>query len=73
MALESMFPDLAPLHWAERPKSPQVIDAIRAAASRGDARFKALLQSHVRDGICDDLGNMLRRWDGLRFVAADHG
>ena len=73
MALESMFPDLSPLLWAERPKSPWAIDAIRSVANRGDARFKALLQSHVRDGICDDMGNLMKRWDGLRFVVADRG
>ena len=28
-----------------------------------------ILSIHVRDGVCDESGKLLMRWDGLRWVS----
>jgi len=60
---------LDPLLWAKRPKSQAAADLIKSGVS-SDRRLKEIWRHHISDGICAKDGNLLQRWDGLRFVAA---
>ena len=46
---------------------------------QGDERFKQILEGHIRDGVCDEQGNLLLVWSGGPWVKpawsvlANHG
>ena len=61
--------ELDPLLWAKKPKSQQALDLLAAAAKEGDTTIVGILSGHVRDGVADDKGKLLSRWDGLRWVS----
>ncbi len=61
--------ELDPLLWAKKPKSQQALDLLAAAAKEGDTTLVGILARHVRDGVADDKGKLLARWDGLRWVS----
>lgn len=58
------------LLWAKRPKSQVAMNALYDA-KKNHRRFPALAEifdQHVRDGIANTEGKILKRWDGLRWV-----
>jgi len=59
---------LDPLLWAKRPKSQAAADLIKSGVS-SDRRLKEIWRQHISDGICAKDGNLLQRWDGLRWVS----
>ena len=59
---------LDPLLWAKRPQSQNAWDLI-VTESKVDPRFKAIIENHVADGVCDESGKLLMRWSGLRYVS----
>lgn len=65
--------ELDPLLWAKKPKSQTALNLLRTGANEGDARLVEILSAHVRDGVCDESGKLLQRWDGLRWVSLDAG
>ncbi len=67
MSLESMFPDLDPLIWAKRPRSQTALDLVQKGVNEGDSRLIEIHAEHIRNGVCDNAGKLLRRWDGLRW------
>jgi len=69
MSLEAITAGLDPLGWAKHPQSQQALDAITLAAKEGDERFVAIRAQLVADGVCDESGKLLMRWDGLRWVS----
>ncbi len=71
MNLESMFGDLDPLLWAKRPKSQCALDLLMTGAKEGDSRLVEILAGHVRDGVCNESGKLLQRWDGQSWRRAD--
>jgi hypothetical protein len=61
---------LDPLLWAKRPKSQSAMDLlIRGVKQGGDPRLAEIYSGHLSDGVCDESGNLLRRWDGLRWTS----
>ncbi len=66
-------PDLGtldPLEWAKKPRSQWALDFLRRG-SEYDHRLLDILTNHMESGVCDDTGqNLLKRWDGQRWVAA---
>jgi hypothetical protein len=60
---------LDPLLWASRPKSQQALDLLRVGAKDGDAQLAAILDKHVSDGVCNEAGKLLLRWDGVTWVS----
>lgn len=56
------------LGWAKYPKSKQAIDLLKAGAMEGDKRLEEILAWHIRDGVCDDHGNLLQVWSGGQWV-----
>ena len=69
MALNPISEDLDPLLWAKRPRSQCALSLLRTGAAEGSGELATLLSSHVRDGVCDESGKLLMRWDGLRWVS----
>lgn len=67
MSLEPMFADLDPLMWAKRPRSQTALDLVQKGVNEGDSRLIAIHAEHIRNGVCDNAGKLLRRWDGLRW------
>lgn len=58
------------LLWAKKPKSQKAMDAI-AAAKKHASRFPALAAVFdylVKEGIANEAGKLLHRWDGVRWV-----
>jgi len=72
--MKAVAEGLDPLLWAKRPKSQQALDLLTAGAKEGDTRLVEILAGHVRDGVCTESGNLLVRWDGLRWISieSDH-
>lgn len=58
---------LDPLRWAKLPRSQAALDLLSAWAKSGDDVPAEILAGHLRDGVCDDKGKLLVRWDGARF------
>ncbi len=56
--------DLDPLLWAQRPKSQTALDLLMAGAKEGDTRLAEILAGHLRDGVCNEAGKLLQRWNG---------
>ena len=69
MALNPISEDLDPLLWAKRPRSQCALSLLRTGAAEGSGELATILSSHVRDGVCDESGKLLMRWDGLRRVS----
>lgn len=65
--------ELDQLLWANRPKSQQALDLLTKGAKEGDERLAAILSKHVSDGVCNETGKLLVRWDGVTWIrlAAD--
>lgn len=63
--------ELDPLLWAKKPKSQQALELMATGAKEGDARMAEILAGHVRDGLCTESGNLLVRWDGMRWISLD--
>ena len=60
------------LLWAKKPKSQKAMDMI-ADAKKYARRFPALAKifdQHVSEGIANEAGKLLYRWDGLAWVKA---
>lgn len=60
------------LLWAKRPKSQKAISVL-FDAKKERRKFPALAEifdNHVRDGVCDETGKILRRFDGQAWVKA---
>lgn len=68
MALESLYGDLDPLLWAKRPRSQTALDFVRRG-SAGNTDLLDIIQKHVADGVCDENGKLLLRWDGVLWVS----
>ena len=68
MALDSLCVDLDPLLWAKRPRSQTALDFVRRG-SAGNTDLLEILQKHIADGVCDENGKLLMKWDGLRWVS----
>lgn len=62
---------LEPLLWANRPKSQTALDLLTTGAKAGDARLAEILASHVQDGVCNEAGKLLQRWDGMAWRNAN--
>lgn len=64
---------LDPLLWARWPKSQQAMDLLTAGAKAGDARLATIHAEHLRNGVCNEAGKLLLRWDGVSWLvlAAD--
>lgn len=60
---------LDPLLWAKRPKSQQALDLLTAGAKGGDERLSAILEKHLADGVCNEAGKLLMRWDGVTWIS----
>lgn len=58
------------LGWAKRPGSALAMREIVKCAERKDDRFVAILAQLKADGVCDESGKLLKRWDGLQWVRA---
>lgn len=69
MSAAPMTTELASLGWAERPRSQNALDLVTTGANEGDARLVAIRARLVSDGVCDESGKLLMRWDGLRWVS----
>ena len=54
-------PGLDPFLWAKRPQSQNAWDLI-VTESKIDPRFKAIVEKHVADGVCDDALNLQYVW-----------
>ena len=52
---------LDPLLWAKRPQSQNAWDLI-VTESKVDPRFKAIIEKHVTDGVCDESLNLQYVW-----------
>ncbi|CAB4172588.1 hypothetical protein UFOVP935_46 [uncultured Caudovirales phage] len=52
---------LDPLLWAKRPQSQNAWDLIVAEA-KVDPRFKAIVEKHIADGVCDEALNLQYVW-----------
>lgn len=62
------------LLWAKRPKSHKAAEMI-SDAKKKSSRYPALaaiFDKHVIDGVMDEAGKLLSRWDGIAWVKA-HG
>lgn len=60
------------LLWAKKPKSQKAMDMI-ADAKKYARRFPALAKifdQHVSEGVANEAGKLLYRWDGLAWVKA---
>ena len=60
------------LLWAKKPKSQLAMNMV-ADAKKHSNRFPALAKVFdqlVIDGVCDELGKLISRWDGLAWVKA---
>ncbi len=60
------------LLWAKRPKSQKAMDFV-ADGKKHPRRFPQLAEifdRHVIDGVCNEAGKLLKRWDGLEWVKA---
>ena len=60
------------LLWAKKPKSQIAMNMV-ADAKKHSNRFPALAKVFdqlVIDGVCDELGKLISRWDGLAWVKA---
>lgn len=60
--------DLDPLLWARKPSSHHALQAVFDCATVGDPRFVEIKANLIRDGVCDESGRMMQRWDGLRWA-----
>lgn len=60
--------DLDPLLWAKKPKSQCALALLITGAKEGDKRLAEIHARHISDGVCDESGRLLNRWDGLRWV-----
>ena len=69
MALESLSGGLDPLLWAKKPRSQTAINLLSDGAKAGDKRLADILAGHVRDGVCDANGTLLRVWSNGQWVA----
>jgi hypothetical protein len=49
------------LGWAKRPQSQNAWDLIVKEA-KVDTRFKAIVERHVADGVCDEVLNLQYVW-----------
>lgn len=60
------------LLWAKRPKSQKAMDFI--ADGKKEARrfpqLAAIFDKHVREGIANEAGKLLRKWNGYEWVKA---
>ena len=52
---------LDPLLWAKRPQSQNAWDIIVTEA-KVDPRFRAIVEKHVADGVCDEALNLQYVW-----------
>lgn len=69
LSTPSMY-TLDPLEWAKRLRSQVALDYLLRGAEY-DHRLLDILTDHMESGVCDGTGkNLLRRWDGLQWVAA---
>jgi hypothetical protein len=68
MSLNPLKPDLDPIGWAKFPRSANALDHIIQASKAGDERFRDILAGHVRDGVCDDKGQLLLMWSDGQWV-----
>lgn len=59
---------LDPLMWAKKPKSNYALQSVFDCARSGDQRFAEIKDNLISDGVCDESGILLQRWDGLRWV-----
>ncbi|HRF11312.1 MAG TPA: hypothetical protein PLR37_04125 [Candidatus Accumulibacter phosphatis] len=64
--------DLDPLGWAKRPRSQCALELLIQGAKDGDARLAEIHAKHLADGVCNDAGALLMRWDGLRWISMVH-
>lgn len=58
-----MLEDLDPLLWAKRPRSQCAMDLLHAGVHEGDTQLTEIFSGHLRDGVCDDKGNLMMRWN----------
>jgi hypothetical protein len=71
MSLQAITGDIDPLGWARRPRSQTALDRLRdGGCSGGVAELQAIVTRHVEEGVCTAEGRLLKRWDGLQWVAA---
>lgn len=61
--------ELDSLGWAEKPRSQNALDLVTAGANEGDARLVAILAQLVTDGVCNEAGRLLARWDGAQWIS----
>lgn len=59
---------LDPLKWAKFPRSQAAIGHVFEGSRQGDERFKQILEGHIRDGVCDEQGNLLLVWCAGQWV-----
>lgn len=60
--------DIDPLGWAKFPRSSVALEYVIQASKDGDERLTEILASHIRDGVCDEQGKLLRVWSGGQWV-----
>lgn len=66
-AVNAPLPD--DLLWARRPKSQKAMDSISDARKQPGqfGALAAIFEQHLADGVCDELGKLLKRWNGLEW------
>lgn len=52
--------------WAKKPGSAMAMAAVVECAGKGDERFVEIVAEHKANGVCDEHGKLLRRWDASR-------
>lgn len=65
--MKSLDEHLDPLLWAKRPKSQAAADLIKSGVS-SDRRLAKIFHQHVKDGVFDEGGSLVHRWDGRKWV-----
>lgn len=61
---------LDPLLWAKKPRAQAAMDLLISGAKEGDSRLAEIHANHLADGVCDDAGKLILRFDGVSFVTA---
>ena len=56
-----------PLAWAKQPKSQAAADLLKSGVS-SDRRLAEIFHRHVKDGVFDEAGNLVQRWDGRKWA-----
>lgn len=60
---------LDPLLWAKKPRAQAAIDLLISGAKEGDSRLAEIHAKHRGDGVCDEGGRLLLRFDGVSWVS----